>query len=256
MESRVVVVTGASSGIGKATAECFAKAGYRVAVLARRKELLDELVQSLQKEAPEAKAKAYTCDITQWEQVAATFESIGRDFQKVNVLINNAGAFEYAPLEKSTPKNLDHMIDVNVRGMVYVTKACLSLLGEARKNNEWAKIINVSSISGLWGFSNMSVYTSTKFAVAGFSSGLRRELKAKGIQVGTIFPGPVYNKPGPRPNGKSRKLLMMPPEAADQVLKLAESRKHNLVSHPAFSMLHLIEPLSPSVVDSLLKRII
>jgi len=251
----VAVITGASSGIGRSTAEEFARRGYDLLLLARRRELLDNLCEELGKTYPSQKILALTCDISKWAHVEESFGEALRLFPAINVLINNAGAFDYRSLKDSGPEKLDSMIDVNVRGMVYVTKAALPLLKKAVEKGERAKIVNVSSISGLWGFSNMSVYTATKFAVAGFSSGLRRELAPEKIEVSTIFPGPVNTKPGAAPSG-SRKLVMFPPQIATQIYKLAHSRKHNLVSHPAFSVLHLLESLSPRMVDRVLKRII
>lgn len=250
MATRLAVITGASSGIGRATALEFAKQGYRVAVLARRTELLDSLVKECN---AGDRVCAYPCDITKWKEVESVFSTLAEQ-GGVHVLVNNAGAYEYSSLEKSTPEKLDHLIDVNVRGLVYVSKAALPALKAGLKSDGWAKIVNVSSISGLWGFANMSTYTATKFAVSGFSSGLRRELASTRIQVGTIYPGPVNTK-GPR-NGKSRKLVMMPDEVARQIFSLATNYRRNLVSHPAFSVLSALENLSPQLVDRVLKRII
>jgi short-subunit dehydrogenase len=252
----VAVITGASSGIGRATAIQFARKGYDLAVLARRRELLDSLRAEILESLPERKVIAITCDVCKWTNVSDAFQTVEREFGVVNVLINNAGAYEYKPIETSEPTALDNLIDVNIRGVVYMTKAALPLLKKAASSSQWAKVVNVSSISGLWGFRNMSVYTATKFAVAGFSSGLRRELAPQGILVGTIFPGPVDTKVPTRTNGARKKLVMYPDEIAKQIHQLATSRRHNLVSHPAFRFLHALENLSPCMVDKLLKRIL
>ena len=251
---KVAVITGASSGIGRATAEEFARRGYDVAVLARRAELLTSLTAQLQKEHPSSKIIDIPCDISDWKQVSAAVEKLAAEFPHVNVLVNNAGAFEYQSLEKSAPEKLDEMINVNVRGVIYVSKAMLPLLKKGAIAG-WSKIVNVSSISGLWGFSNMAVYTATKFAVAGFSSALRRELRGQGIQVATIYPGPVNTR---LPKGKKpdKKMVMVPDQVAVQILTLATSSRRDQVTHPFFKGLHLLETFSPDSVDKLLKKIL
>lgn len=252
----VAVVTGASSGIGRATAVYFARRGVDLVVMARRKELLESLRSEIIAENPERKVAVIACDISVWGEVERAANEIEQEFGSVNVLVNNAGAYEYKSLEESRPENLDNLIDVNIRGVVYVTKAILPRLKLSVSRTEWAKIVNVSSISGLWGFRNMSVYTATKFAVAGFSSGLRRELSAQGVRVATIFPGPVNTKVVSRQNGGSKKLVMYPDEIAKQIYELAMSRRNNLISHPAFRFLQVLENLSPQMVDKLMKRIV
>jgi 3-hydroxy acid dehydrogenase/malonic semialdehyde reductase len=252
---KVAVITGASTGIGRATAHEFARQGYSLATLARRKELLDELNEELSKGYPNQRFVGYKCDVRKWEEVAAVAKAVLNDFDAVEALVNNAGAFEYLSLEKSTPEKLDEMIDVNLRGVVYVTKAFLPLLKNSVAAKRPAKIVNVSSIAGLWGFSNMSVYTATKFAVVGFTSGLRRELRAQGIQVATIHPGPVRSKaiPGKAVLNKKR-LEMLPDQIGRQIFRLAVNSKRRRVSHPAFSIFNAIERFSPAAVDRLLKR--
>lgn len=251
----VVVVTGASSGIGRATAEEFAKHGYAVAAIARRGDLLTSLINQLRERHPEGMFHAYPCDISKWTKVVEVAEKIAADFSNVNVLVNNAGAFEYQSLEKSTPEKLDEMIDVNVRGVIYVSKAFLPHLKKSAAAGGWAKIVNVSSISGLWGFGNMSTYTATKFAVAGFSSALRRELMKVGVQVATIYPGPVNTKlpKGTRPD---KKMVMIPEDIADQIYRLSTSPRKDQVSHPLFMALHMLESVSPKAVDKVLKKLL
>jgi short-subunit dehydrogenase len=254
-KGEVAVITGASSGIGRATAREFARQGYSLALIARRTELLETLVSELSKETPQGVFVAIPCDISRWTDVARAAEKVGERFGAVNVLVNNAGAFEYLSLEKSTPEKLDQMIDVNVRGVVYVTKAFLPWLKNAVQQGQRAKIVNVSSVGGLWGFSNMSVYTATKFAVTGFSSALRRELAAEKIQVATIYPGPVNTRVAPGTVPPKKGLTMLPEQIARQIHRLAASEKNYLVSHPAFSILTALEFLSPRMVDKLFKKI-
>jgi NADP-dependent 3-hydroxy acid dehydrogenase YdfG len=254
---KVALITGASSGIGRATAHEFAKKGYHVAVLARRKDLLDALVEELAAKYSKQKIIAYRCDVRNWNDVMSAATSVLKDFDALEVLVNNAGAFDYCSLEKSVPEKLDEMIDVNVKGVVYVTKAFLPMLKNSRVAGRRAKIVNVSSIAGLWGFPNMSVYTATKFAVTGFSGGIRRELKNLGIQVATIHPGPVRTKPSPnRKEGDLKLLEMLPEQIAKQIVTLSFNSRQTYVSHPAFSFFRALERFSPEVVDRLLKKIL
>lgn len=253
----VVLVTGASSGIGRATAIEFAKRHYSVVVLARRKDLLQTLISELKEENPKGKFLVLTCDISKWSDVTAAFESIEKDFGKLNVLVNNAGAFEYAPFEKSSAEKLEEMINVNVRGVIYATKAAFGLLKKAADKNECAKVINVSSIAGLWGFTNMVAYSATKFAVTGFTSALRREWRSHKIDVASIHPGPVRTWVSPKEAERPKKAhVMLPPEIASQICDLATLKHGRRISHPTFSVLNVLENVSSDIVDKVLKKIL
>ena len=249
---RVAVVTGASSGIGRATAEEFAKHGYTVVVVARRKELLVGLVKELENH-PHGHFIAAPCDISDWKNVSALAAELQTKLPHINVLVNNAGAYDYQSLEKSSLEKLDEMIDVNVRGVIYMTKAFLPQLKKAVATGHRAKVVNVSSVGGLLGFSNMAVYTATKFAVTGFSRALRRELKAEGVDVASIHPGPVQTKEG---EGTKKAIVMLPHQIAAQIHQLSKSKSSQRISHPAFSVLNFVEYFSPGLVDKVLKRIL
>jgi len=253
---KVVVITGASSGIGRATAEEFAGHGYAVVVLARRQDRLETLTEQLKKEHSHPHFLSIPCDVTHWEEVSGAVEKIQKEFSRVNVLVNNAGAYEYGSLESSSVGKIDEMINVNLKGMVYMTKLLLPLLKAGAKAHPPAKVVNVSSIGGLWGFPNMSVYTATKFAVTGFSSALRRELRAENIDVSSIHPGPVNSADNPPAKADRKRMVMLPPQIAKQIFTLASSKRSRYISHPAFTLLHALENFSPELVDRLLKRIL
>jgi len=249
---KVAVITGASSGIGKATAELFASRGYSLAVIARRESLLTSLVDGLQKLGP-GKFIPYVADVSSWESVETMAKKIEADWPAVNVLINNAGAFDYGPIEKISPEKIDELIHVNVRGVIATTRSLLPHLKKGVASGG-GRIINVSSIAGLWGFPNMAAYSATKFAVAGFGSALGRELKPQGISVSTIFPGPVNTKlaKGTRPQ---KKMVKIPEDVAKEILALAEGGRRRKV-HPIFGALSLVDQVSTDAVDKVLKKIL
>ena len=249
---KTAVITGASSGIGRATAERFAKAGYSLAVVARREPLLASLVEMLQASYPQQRFVAYVVDVSSWSGVEEFGKKIDADWPAIHVLINNAGAFEYGPLEKITEAKVDELIHVNVRGVIATTRFLLPSLKKGAAQGG-AKIINVSSIAGLWGFSNMAAYSATKFAVAGFSSSLSREFSKMGISVATIFPGPVNTKlpKGARPE---KKLVKIPEDIAQEILKIATSSDISKRVHPLFRTMSWLEQFSPKSVDRILKK--
>lgn len=251
----IAVITGASSGIGRATALAFAREGYDVAVLARRRELLESLLDEMKAVSAKGRYLAVSCDVSQTQDVQEAANQVSQKLGDAHVLVNNAGAFEYAPFEKSSAQKTEEMIDVNVRGVIYVTKAFLPALKKTGTPKAPSKVINVSSISGLWGFSNMAVYTASKFAVTGLSSALSRELKHQNIRVSAIHPGPVRTKESP--SGAAKKTMtMLPPQIADQIVSLAGSSRRRLISHPVFTVLHWLDEVSPVLVDRVLKKIL
>lgn len=249
---KVAVITGASSGIGRSTAERFAKAGYSLAIVARRESLLNSLVETMKKAYPDQKFIPYVADVSSWSGVEELGKKIEADWPAVNVLINNAGAFDYGPLEKISKAKVDELIHVNVRGVIATTRFLLPSLKKG-VGDGGAKIINVSSIAGLWGFPNMAAYSATKFAVAGFSSALSREFSKIGITVATIFPGPVNTKlpKGARPE---KKMVKIPEDIAEQILKLADSSGRFRLVHPLFRTMSWLDQFSPKSVDKVLKK--
>lgn len=252
---KIALITGASSGIGRATAIEFARAGYHLALAARRKDLLEQLVEELHVRHPKGKFLAVGCDVGDLQSVRGLSEKVSAEFDHLNILINNAGAFEYGPLEKSS--KIGELIACNVNGMIWVTRALLPLLEKSVGLGQWTKVINVGSISGLWGMPNLSTYCASKFAVTGFTNSLAREFTSKGIHVGGIYPGPVNNMVYSRrdvASGKHRKMTMYPNEIATQMLEFSLSPKRSYISHWFFSFLSMLELVSPRAVDYLFAK--
>ena len=183
MKNTTILITGASSGIGKATAELFAKNGARLILCGRRQERLDQLKDSLNTEV-----HLLNFDVRDRTAVFKAIESLPSQWKQIDVLINNAGnAHGLDPVQTADLDDWDAMIDGNVKGVMYVTKAILPQMIE-RKTGQ---IINLGSIAGLEVYPNGNVYCASKFAVDAFTQGLRIDLNPYGIRVGAIHPGLV-----------------------------------------------------------------
>lgn len=178
---KVVVITGASSGIGEETARVLAGAGAKVVLGARRKDRLEELAEAIRKDGGMALAQA--TDVTQRADVDSLVRRATDEFGPVDVMINNAGIMPVAPMEMVRVDEWDRMIDVNVKGLLYGIAAVLP----AMKKRKQGHIINVASVAGHKVVPNFTVYCGTKHAVRAISEGLRAE--NPDIRVTIISPG-------------------------------------------------------------------
>lgn len=187
LSGKVALVTGASSGIGEATARLLVSEGMRVVLVARRRERIDALAAELG-----SNARAMAADVADPAQVATVFDRVRECFGGLDLLFNNAGLGVNAPFEQSDPADWTRMIDVNLYGVLHCTKAAIPLL----RGRPGAMICSVSSVGGRYGTANWSVYSATKFAVVGFHDALRKELGEEGIRVAVIEPGAVRTEFG------------------------------------------------------------
>jgi len=184
--SPLVLITGASSGIGAACARLFAKQGYIIVLAARRKERLDELTAEIM--AGGGKALAIIVDVTRIEDIQACVNLINEKYGQLDVLINNAGFGRLKWLEELEPLvDIENQIRVNLLGAIYTAQAVAPIMIDRGKGH----IINIASVSGLVGMPTYSVYAATKFGMRGFNEALRRELHPWGIHVSIIHPGGV-----------------------------------------------------------------
>lgn len=191
LDGTVAIVTGASSGIGEATARRLAEHGATVAVVARRKDRLDTLVSEI--EAAGGLALAVEADITDQGQVERAVQSVVNRFGRLDILINNAGLMLLGPIPGADIKEWERMIAINQRGLLYVTHAALPHLLSAAEDElrGVADIVNISSIAGRQAWANFGVYNMTKFGVNGFTEALRQEVTKKHVRVGVLEPGAV-----------------------------------------------------------------
>lgn len=185
LENKVAVITGASSGIGEATAIAFAREGARVALGARRVAEGEAVAKRIRDAGGEA--LFVQSDVTDSGQVdalmAATVEAWGR----IDIAFNNAGTEgeKLAPLVEDSPENLRHILDVNVVGVWNAMRA------EIARMSEGGVIINTTSVAGHRGFGAFSAYVASKFAVEGLSRSIAQEVAASGIRINTVAPGPI-----------------------------------------------------------------
>jgi short-subunit dehydrogenase len=179
---RVALVTGASSGIGAATARVFAGAGLRVALCARRKDRLDELAAELTARGHEATAHAV--DVTDPLAVRAMVDDVAARWGRLDVLINSAGRGFAATLEQTTAEELRDLMELNVVAVLGATRAVLPIMRRQGSGH----IVNISSVVGRRAVPYRSAYSATKFALGALSEALRVELTGTGISVTLVYP--------------------------------------------------------------------
>jgi len=187
----VALVTGASSGIGEATARRLAEDGASVVLVARRRDHLQAL--AVQIEEAGGTALVVEADITNRAQAEAAVQQTVERFGRLDILVNNAGLMLLGPAADADVHEWEQMIAVNQHGLLYVTKAALPHLRKAADDDlrQVADIVNISSIAGRTAFPSMSVYNMTKFGLNGFTEALRQELTTSHIRVGLLEPGKV-----------------------------------------------------------------
>jgi 3-hydroxy acid dehydrogenase/malonic semialdehyde reductase len=182
------LVTGASSGIGHATAIKLAESGYSVFLLARRQDRLLKLSQSLATKYPKQKFEAVALDVNDFESMKLFVEKKSADLDNLDILINNAGlAVGTAKVQDLKPSDTAQMLQTNVKALIDIT----SLLIPKMIKNKKGFVVNLGSVAGRWVYPGGAVYCATKFAVRAFSEGLRQDVHGTGIRVANIEPGMV-----------------------------------------------------------------
>lgn len=182
---QTALITGASSGIGEATAKLLAVKKYRLIICGRNSSKLNNLKAEL---SQKSEVESLTFDIRQKDDVFKAIETLPGQFRNINVLINNAGnAHGLASIQDGSIEDWDAMIDGNVKGLLYVTKAVLPLM----KAQEKKHIINIGSIAGKEVYKNGNVYCASKYAVDALNTAMRYDFQELGIKVSEINPGLV-----------------------------------------------------------------
>lgn len=184
IQNKVVIITGASSGLGEATAKRLAASGAKLMLAARREDRLKELVAAIASSG--GTATYLVTDVTDRAQVEALAKETLNTYGRIDVLVNNAGLMPLSPLDQIKVEEWDKMIDVNIKGVLYGIAAVLPMMRQQKSGH----IINVSSVAGHKVFPGSAVYCATKFAVRAISEGLRLESNGE-IRSTNISPGAV-----------------------------------------------------------------
>jgi NADP-dependent 3-hydroxy acid dehydrogenase YdfG len=188
IDGKVIVITGASSGVGEASARLLSSHGATLALGARRAERIQALAAALNSGG--RKALAVPTDVTNYEQVKRLVDSAVKTYGRVDVILNNAGLMPHSPLERLKVEDWDRMIDVNLKGVLYGIAAVLPHM----KAQQSGHIINTSSVAGHKVRPGSAVYAATKTAVRVISEGLRQEVKPYNIRVSVVSPGAMQTE--------------------------------------------------------------
>jgi short-subunit dehydrogenase len=190
LNSKIVVITGASDGIGKQIALRLAKDGVQLALIARDEKRLEEVCQQ-SKQLGALNAKYYVCDIRQTDKLENVVSSIIADLGNIDILINNAGIWQkLMPVEKIKKDIINEVIETNLTALIQLTRICLPTL----KTREESAIINIISKSGVIAQEGQSVYSASKYGVQGFTEVLKEDLKDSNVRVAGIYQGGTNTK--------------------------------------------------------------
>jgi len=191
LDGTVVLITGASSGIGEATAWSLAAQGATVALAARRKDRLEQLAAELKKQGH--RALVLETDVTDKQQPQACVERTVMEFGRLDTLVNNAGVMLLGPAVGAPLEEWDRMVDLNIKGLMYCAYAALPDLLKAAETGrrKVADLINIASVAGRVARAGVRVYNLTKFGVVAFSESLRQEVTKRHVRVSAVEPGVV-----------------------------------------------------------------
>lgn len=250
-DTPVILVTGASSGIGAATARRFARAGYRVALAARRLERLQALAEELRGQGGQVLAVA--TDMGKLEQVQKLARSVLETYGRIDILFNNAGFGCLDWLEQLEPEHaVQELIQVNLTGMIWMAQAVLPAMLMQHSGH----IINMSSVAGLVAPPTYTVYSATKFGARGFTEALRREVGLFGIHVSGIYPGVVETEFAGHAGFNSKTGIKSPgwltlsaEQVAEAVWRLARRPRRMLVIPWMYRPVYWFNTLFPEAVD-------
>lgn len=228
IKGKVVIVTGASSGIGEATARQFGRGGAKVVLAARRVDRLQTLAQEITGMHTGAETLVVQADLSRLEDIQALINQTLETFGRIDVLVNNAGFGRLDWLENLDPvKDIQSQFDVNVMGVIQTTRQALPVMIKQRSGH----VINMCSMAGLVATPTYTIYAACKHAVHGFSEALRREVKPWGIDVSMVYPGGVVTEFASHA-GIKRKTKATTPKALLLTAEQVGNAVVQLVRHP------------------------
>ncbi|MCD9024006.1 SDR family NAD(P)-dependent oxidoreductase [Cohnella silvisoli] len=225
LHNKVVLITGASSGIGALVAKLLAERGAIPILTARSRDKMLEISASIKSEHA-----VYEMDVTSEEQVTRVVSEAFKRYGKIDVLLNNAGFGEFVPFAEASLAHFQEMMDVNYMGTVRCTHAVLPYMVKAGQGH----IVNVASIAGKMATAKSTGYSATKHAVLGLTNALRQEMRGSGVMVSAVNPGPIdtpfFERADPRGTYVSnvRWFMMTPDKVARAIVSVIERRKPEL----------------------------
>jgi hypothetical protein len=255
-EQPVILITGASAGIGAAVARRFAQAGYRLVLAARRMDRLDALAQEIRLQGGEALPIA--ADLSRLEDIQRLAQSALAGAGQIDILFNNAGFGRLDWLEKLTPlEDVQGQIQVDLLGLIWMTQAVLPHMIERRSGH----IINMASLASWVAPPTYSVYAAAKFGVRGFSESLRREVSVYGIRVSGIYPGAVDTEFGTQARIRRKtgittpdRLRLSAEDVAQAVLRLAQRPRRTVILPGYMRFAVALNALFPAWVDWAIRK--
>lgn len=251
---KVVVITGSSRGIGRETALQFGRAGASVVINGRNRERLEQTAVELQAEGIAVTACAG--DITRGADAEALVAAARDRFGRIDVLVNNAGLSMRGPFKSLAPEVVDTIVRTNITGAVVPSVAALPELEKSR-----GSVVFVSSLAGVHGFPNVSIYSAAKMALSGLAHAMEAELAGSDVHVGLIYLGFTENDPDKKilsADGDEitvkRRHQMSQQQAASCILRLVRKRRRQMVLTASGRLLYLFDRVAPSLVRVILRR--
>ena len=259
---KAVIVTGASSGLGRALAEEFAKAGANVVVTARTLQALQAVADELRRYG--SQILAVSADVTKQDQVDALVEQTFTQFGRLDALVNNVGRSTRGALADTTPEDFANLMEINFLPAVRVTRAALPHLIRSRGH-----IVNIGSLSGKSASRYVGAYSATKFALSAYTQQLRMELRPQGVHVMLVSPGPIVRDDAgqryadqmqglpasaAKPGAGVRMSPVRPEKLSRTILKACQRRQPELVFPPLARLFIAVIQLFPRVGDWLVRR--
>jgi NADP-dependent 3-hydroxy acid dehydrogenase YdfG len=257
LADRVAIITGASSGIGAATARALGRAGARLTLAARRTDRLEHVAADVR--ASGGQAIVALCDVRERESIAAMIEQSIAAYGQIDVLFNNAGLGRLGWLESMESADVRLQIEVNLIGVIDATQLVLPHMIRRRSGH----VINMASLAGKIGTPTYSVYAATKFALDGFTQALRREVAAWGVHVSGMYPGGVETEWGERVGYRRRTRVTTPRRArlsaddvARAVVKLIEYPRREVILPPTARVFVWLNRIAPGLIDWASRRFV
>lgn len=252
-KGRTVLITGASAGIGRKAAAQFAKKGANLVLAARRKDRLEEAASQISADF-NVRTMQYCCDVSERPQVERMMQAVLAEFGGVDVLVNNAGFAISGPVSELSIEEMESQMRTNYFGMLYCTRTLLPHMIERGSGH----IVNVASVAASFGLPGMAPYCASKFAMLGFSEGLRHELRGTGVGVTVVSPIMVRTEFFDHPSfdnvPRYPATLLSPETVAKAILAAAGSPRLEIVVPPVVRAAVWLKSTFPYLVNPILGR--